>query len=295
MRVRAIAFTARGQAWQERLGFAVERGVPVMRWAREAFAQSDALLFIGACGIAVRAVAPLVRDKTRDPAVVVMDEAGRFVVPILSGHIGGANALAQAIAERTGAAPVITTATDVRGVPAIDAWAVQNGCAIENPGAIKPVSAGALAGERVGVMISERELKPPFPVTLLLRPRTLVLGAGCRRGVDADHFERCALDFLRDNGVSLLSVRALSSIDLKAREGALIAFAEKYRLPFLTYAAGALSALPGRFAHSAFVEQTTGVGCVCERAAVKASGGVLLIGKTGFAGVTLALAGEEPI
>ena len=84
MNIRAIAFTEKGQGWQEKLGFPVTRGVPVMQWAREAFADADALLFIGACGIAVRAIAPLCRDKAADPAVLVMDEMGRHIIPILS-------------------------------------------------------------------------------------------------------------------------------------------------------------------------------------------------------------------
>ena len=102
MNIRAIAFTEKGQGWQEKLGFPVTRGVPVMQWAREAFADADALLFIGACGIAVRAIAPLCRNKAADPAVLVMDEMGRHIIPILSGHIGGANDLALLLAERTG-------------------------------------------------------------------------------------------------------------------------------------------------------------------------------------------------
>ena len=99
MNIRAIAFTEKGQGWQEKLGFPVTRGVPVMQWAREAFADADALLFIGACGIAVRAIAPLCRDKAADPAVLVMDEMGRHIIPLLSGHIGGANDLALLLAD----------------------------------------------------------------------------------------------------------------------------------------------------------------------------------------------------
>ena len=106
MNIRAIAFTEKGQGWQEKLDFPVTRGVPVMQWAREAFADADALLFIGACGIAVRAIAPLCRDKAADPAVLVMDEMGRHIIPILSGHIGGANDLALLLAERTGGCSV---------------------------------------------------------------------------------------------------------------------------------------------------------------------------------------------
>ena len=294
MNIRAIAFTEKGQGWQEKLGFPVTRGVPVMQWAREAFADADALLFIGACGIAVRAIAPLCRDKAADPAVLVMDEMGRHIIPILSGHIGGANDLALLLAERTGAEPVLTTATDVRGVPAIDSWAMKNDCAIENKAAIQAVSADALAGKSVGVAITEREIRPPFPVTLFLRPRTLTLGVGCKRGTDAAHLEDCFRAFLHENGVSPLSVRAVATIDVKKDEAAILALCEKYRFPLQTYSAAELNAVPGVFAHSDFVMKTVGCGCVCERAAVM-TGGRLLVGKTAMQGVTLALAGEENV
>ncbi len=293
MRLRAAAFTDRGAAWSGALGVPVERPARVMDWAAAAFHESDALLFIGAAGIAVRAVAPHVKSKITDPAVLVMDDLGRHVIPLLSGHIGGANALARAIAEKTGAEAVITTATDARGLPAIDSWAVANDCAIENPEAIRAVSAAALAGREVGVMITERLLKPPFPVTLTLRPRTLILGAGCRRGVDSALFEARALEFLRTAGVSLLSVRALATIDRKAAEPAFLEFCEKYRLPLLTYPAEALWGAPGRFARSEFVAETVGVDNVCERAAILAARGRLLVGKTKYEGIALALAGEE--
>lgn len=294
MTVRAIAFSEKGQRLAESLGIPADRGVPVMQWAREHFSSCDALLFIGACGIAVRAIAPLVRDKTADPAVLVMDEAGRHVIPLLSGHIGGANALALEIARRTGAEPVVTTATDLRGVPAIDTWAVRNNCAIENPVGIKTVSSAALAGKPVGVAITERNIKPPFPVTLFLRPRTLVLGAGCKRDTDPEAFEEKTSIFLKDCGVSLLSVKALATIDVKKEEAAFLRFCEKYRLPLLTYSAAELKAVPGRFSHSPFVEKTVGVDNVCERAAA-AEGGRLLMGKTVMGGVTFALAGEDAL
>ena len=102
MNLRAIAFTDRGQSWSEPLGFPIDRGIPVAEWTKMYFPVADALIYIGAAGIAVRAIAPVVKDKTADPAVVVMDEAGRHVIPLLSGHIGGANALAEQIAARTG-------------------------------------------------------------------------------------------------------------------------------------------------------------------------------------------------
>ena len=120
-------------------------------WTALAWEASDALLFVGAAGIAVRAIAPHVASKASDSAVVVIDEAGRFAVPLLSGHLGGANELAQTVARAVGAILVITTATDVRGVWAVDTWARRAGLAVLNPEAIKRVSARLLSGGRVAL------------------------------------------------------------------------------------------------------------------------------------------------
>ena len=120
-------------------------------WTALAWEASDALLFVGAAGIAVRAIAPHVASKANDSAVVVIDEAGRFAVSLLSGHLGGANELAQTVARAAGAIPVITTATDVRGVWAVDTWARCAGLAVSNPEAIKRVSARLLSGGRVAL------------------------------------------------------------------------------------------------------------------------------------------------
>ena len=108
-------------------------------------------LFIGAIGIALRAIAPYIKTKTKDPAVVVVDELGQFSIPILSGHIGGANELALQIAEDLGSIPVITTATDINKVFAVDTWAKSQGLQILNPQCIKLVSSKLLKGESVHV------------------------------------------------------------------------------------------------------------------------------------------------
>ena len=92
-------------------------------WTKERFLDSEALIFISASGIAVRAIAPFVKDKFFDPAVVAVDEAGRFAVPLLSGHVGGANDLARRVAALTGGQAAISTATDVNGLFAVDQWA----------------------------------------------------------------------------------------------------------------------------------------------------------------------------
>ena len=120
-------------------------------WTGKVFGESDALVFIGAAGIAVRSIAPHIASKTTDPAVVVIDEAGRFVIPILSGHLGGANELAFRLASITGGQAVITTATDVNGVFAFDDWARRMNCAVENADLIREVSGTLLGGGIVPV------------------------------------------------------------------------------------------------------------------------------------------------
>ena len=140
---------------------AEEAGLPgfasVGAWTGDAFAQGcDGIVFVGACGIAVRAVAPYVASKMHDPAVVCVDEAGRWAISLLSGHVGGANDLACRIARIVGATPVVTTATDVRGVFAIDEWAARCGLVIANPQLIKRVSGALLEGEHVGVRVGRQ-------------------------------------------------------------------------------------------------------------------------------------------
>ena len=140
---------------------AEEVGLPgfdsVGTWAGEAFAQGcDGIVFVGACGIAVRAVAPYVASKMHDPAVVCVDEAGTWAISLLSGHVGGANDLARRIARIVGATPVVTTATDMRGAFAIDEWAARRGLIIANPQLIKHVSGALLEGGHVGVHVGRQ-------------------------------------------------------------------------------------------------------------------------------------------
>ena len=141
----------------------------------EAFAQQFPVIFIGALGIAVRAIAPLIRHKTVDSPVLVLDEAGQFVIPVLSGHLGGANELAQQIAESLHSAAVVTTATDVNGLFAVDVFARKNGLRVCNPEAIRHVSGKLLQGEIIVMAVDPAcmspeemaELQPPKEVKLI--------------------------------------------------------------------------------------------------------------------------------
>lgn len=313
-----LAFTAKGEALAHRLAEALPGSVSrcggdvtLKGWTAEHFAQDEALIFVGAVGIAVRAIAPHCRSKATDPAVVVVDEGGNFAVPLLSGHLGGANALARALAKACGAVPVITTATDVNGLFAVDLWAKAQNCAVLEPERIKHVSGALLAGQTVrywspwpvagetpaGVKKADAPEAADFALTLTpqggalhLVPRIGVLGVGCRRGTTARQLEEAFAAFCAASGLSPAAVCAAASIDLKKDEPGLAAFCKAHGWPITFYPADELRAVPGQFTPSAFVASVTGVDNVCERSAVKASGGTLLLPKTAGGGVTLALA-----
>jgi len=323
MKIAAIAFTARGMTIGEVLKAAfpqmsLERCKDGMlsEWTKAGFQNADALLFIGAAGIAVRAIAPYVKDKTADPAVIVMDELGRFAIPILSGHIGGGNELAIAIGRCVGAQIVLTTATDINNVFAIDIWAKKQGLVIANPERIKWVSARMLSGESIRIKsLYPIAGKPPAGVilddvaydviithrtkgkqdALRLIPSAVTLGIGCRKGISAEAIEEAFNMMLGKASCHPQAVCGAASIDMKKEEPGILEFCGKHGLPFRTFSANQLSKAEGTFTSSAFVEKVTGVNNVCERAAVLMSGGRLLSQKNAGNGVTMALAINEPL
>ena len=128
-------------------------------WTDEEMKKRRSLLFVGACGIAVRAIAPFLTDKLNDVPVLVMDEQGCFVIPILAGHVGGANELALSLAEHMGSTPVITTATDLNHCFAVDLFAKRNALHIVNKDGIAKVSSRILAGEEVTMAVEEGHLQ----------------------------------------------------------------------------------------------------------------------------------------
>jgi cobalt-precorrin 5A hydrolase len=276
----------------------------------------DALVFICASGIAVRAIAPHIKSKTTDPAVVVIDEDGRFVIPVLSGHIGGANALAVRLSELIGAQAAVTTATDIGGHFSPDSFAAANGLIITDMNAAKAVASAVLSGERIGLLsdyecinIPEEittepdcniglyigtEDKTPFPVTLKLVPKNIILGIGCKRGTDFTAIDILVRMSLHNADIPMERVAEIATIDIKKDENGLLQFCEKYGLELRTYAAQELMETEGNFSSSLFVKKVTGVDNVCERSAVKCGGVRLLIRKKVANGVTVAAA-EKPI
>ena len=342
MKVSIIAFTDNGMEIAYKLSNSLSETNDVdfarcgkgalSTWTEEHFSTNDALIFIGAIGIALRAIAPYIRTKTKDPAVVVVDELGQFSIPILSGHIGGANELALQISKYLGSIPVITTATDINKVFAVDTWAKSQGLHILNPECIKLVSSKLLKGESVhvksdypihgnlpknvylndlndskensdnnndkyDVIISHHDLKEGYGNdTLLLVPQIITVGIGCRKDISFEAIESSVLNILESENYHILSINALASIDKKANEKGILEFAKKYDLPFNTYSAEELNSLEGDFTKSEFVKSVVEVDNVCERSAIMESNGKLIRRKDTCdgAGVTVALAINDP-
>lgn len=338
MKAGIISFSRRGFALGERLKEGLERQgwqvevyaksrymedegqkiqvkESVGEWTGKNFSRMDALIYVGACGIAVRSIAPYIRHKTTDPAVTVVDERGRFSISLLSGHIGGGNDLAQTAAEIIGAQPVITTATDLNGLFAVDVFAKKNGCHIADMKLAKEVSAQLLAGEpvgfssdfswegqlprgltadsgpKLGIAVTVSRKKQPFPNTLYLIPKVIAVGIGCRKGTPGAAVEAAVKSAADSLQISADAFERAASIDLKKDEAGIVESCKKWNLPYETFSAGELQALAGTYTPSPFVKSVAGVDNVCERSAVLASGnGKLILRKTVRDGVTVALA-----
>ena len=346
------------------------------------FGQVDAIVFVTASGIAVRSVAEHLAHKSEDPAIVCMDECGKHVISLVSGHAGGANALTQMLADVMWATPVITTATDVEGRFSIDDYARKHNLVVTDWAKAKAISAEVLAvgaepvwieepvvaqgeekraceirkkqkstgtdvgeiendgcenevdgcGNRIDgseneidgcknridesenkvdgcenrvdvkrlqigsyqVIVTPRDILPDEK-TMQLIPRCIVAGIGCKKGTSSDKIEHAVQEAFAKAGLRMEALCAVASIDLKKEEAGLLEFCETRNVPFETYAAEELQAVPGTYSASEFVSGVTGVDNVCERSAVKyasehgANDGELLLRKQAQDGVTVAL------
>ncbi len=321
MKIAYFWLTSQGRQLAEQLqahfGGTIEPKEQFVQAVCRDFTIYDALVFVMATGIVVRTIAPLVKSKASDPAVLVLDQQGVHVISLLSGHLGGANHLTREIAAAIGADPVITTATDVQGIPAFDEIAKCNHLAIENLGALKYISGALLEGKTVEirtdlplsepcclpqiqvtdqtsgafqVVISDKtERVPNGAKTLYLRPRSLVIGVGCKRNIEPGHLAACFQTFLETYQLSSLSVAKIATIGLKQHEPAILQLCESLGVPLEIVPDEAIQSCDYPFAASAFVQQVTGLPSVSEACSYLASGcGTVLTGKVKYTGVTLA-------
>ncbi len=292
------------------------------------FSEYREIVLIMACGIAVRSIAPWLRSKQTDPAVVVTDEAGRFAISLVSGHIGGANRLANEIAGITGGCAVITTASDIQGIDAVDTLAQKLNLVLEDFEAAKAVTAVMVNGGTVGLVCDEgieaplikhilpcdrkalgtritdglihvgytRELEglPQDMPAVSLIVRNLVIGVGCRKGVDS----RLLLEFVKAvfqaHNLSLGAVKTVATVDVKEKEKAITDLSIHLKADMKIIGRQAIAEIEKDFQGSDFVRQTIGVGSVCEPAACIASGGgEKLVPKTAHEGMTLSVYMEK--
>ena len=288
----------------------------------------EGLVCIMATGIVVRLVAPHLRAKDRDPAVVVMDDAGNFAISLLSGHLGGANELACRCAFITGAREVITTATDVNGLPSFDTLAKEEGWVIEELSRVKLLNRLLLDDERIAVVdptgrvriafhgrgrlschenfrealesgargclfVTNRQLPSRLDSgnILVLRPKNLVLGIGCNRGTGEEEIGEVVRATLKRLFLSPRSIFCVATAEAKRDEPGLVAFAASLGVPLLWYGSDELNGVACPSSPSAHALAAIGATGVAEPAALLASGGgTLLMQKLRSGNVTLAIA-----
>ena len=258
------------------------------------FEEKRAVIFISASGIAVRCIADYVMDKLCDSPVIVISEDGKYVIPLLSGHVGGANDLAVAIADRLGAFKVITTATDISGGFQLDNYAKSHQLYIADRQLIKSVAAESLENKyhehdaeddhqscvniinaddhqsHVDMINTDEYIKQLISKGGLV-PKVYYLGIGCRRNKPYGDIKNAIENFLADNKIELCRLAAIASIDVKKDEEGIRRWADTNRVPFVVYSAEDLAALGDGFSSSETVLEKVGVDNVCERAAVAAA------------------------
>ena len=292
--------TERGHALAKRIaGFFMTSEVHKFDVAlpKKQWEEHTAFIFIMATGIVVRTIAPLLKDKKTDPAVVVLDEKGQYAVSLVSGHLGGANRLARHVASLLGAEAVITTASDINNLPSIDLWAKDNGLIVENWDALSRVATRLINEETLRVY-SEPDITLPEAFTrehdprradilitkkqrtetcgscvkdqLYLRPQNLVIGIGCNSGTQAQEIEDAIKSVLLEHNLSFLAVHSIATIDKKASEPGLRYFADKYNLAIVSFSADELNKVRG-IEKSETVFRATGANAVAEPSALLAS------------------------
>jgi cobalt-precorrin 5A hydrolase/precorrin-3B C17-methyltransferase len=314
-KIAAFYVTDKGRLLAKRIGN-LYPGLRTMKYSAvnvgKLWAGYGSLIFIMASGIVVRTIAPLIKDKKSDPAVIVLDENGEYAISLLSGHLGGANERAREIAAFLGGEAVITTASDVNGLTPIDLWARDNDLMIKDYKRLPQMGTrlinkrGLKVYSEAGVGLPRDFLRVTDPASadllithaeslpscrgLYLRPKDLIVGIGCNRGTPAGEIEEAVKKIFDENNLSLASLRSVATIDLKAKEPGIKAFAARYSLGVLAFTPRELNSVRG-VARSEAAFRATGAKAVAEPAAILAAASEgLLVRKQKTGNVTVAIA-----
>ncbi|MCY6372168.1 cobalt-precorrin 5A hydrolase [Clostridium ganghwense] len=279
----------------------------------------EALIFIASTGIAVRSIAPFLKGKAVDPAVLVIDSSAKFVISLASGHLGGANELTLKIANILGAQPVITTATDNLGVTAPDIVAKENNLVIDDLKKAKYIAAKLVEGKKVAFIDDKGVIAIPKGYTdrieeakgivyvtnklqgyevklniqdLKLIRRNIILGIGCRRDFDTEKMQKTVREVLEENNIDIRSVSVIATAEVKKDEKAIIELAKTLNSELKIFTLEQIENIEDKYQGSDFVKKSIGVRAVCEPC-VELSGGRLLTGKIRCDGMTICIGESE--
>jgi cobalt-precorrin 5A hydrolase len=280
---------------------------------QDIFNKYKGIVFIGSTGIAVRLCAPFLVHKAIDPAIVVVDDLGRFSISLVSGHLGGANTLALSISEVLQCQPVITTASDGRNIEAIDMFAKNNNLFIESLDDAKKITALMIEGKPIkleselnqelkysnlsdinyeGVVFvsSKHDISSPKPYCVL-RPKNINIGIGCRRGKTKDEILKAIEEVFAKNNISLRSINRIATVDVKSDEVGIIEACEALKCKMIIFSREEISKVEDKFSASDFVKSNIGVASVCEPCA-HLTGGEIIVPRTVMNGITIAISKE---
>ncbi|WP_234121919.1 cobalt-precorrin 5A hydrolase [Clostridium hydrogenum] len=316
MRIAVIFFTDKGEKIALKINKAIKESV-IFRGKsdiKNIFENYQGIIFISAVGIAVRLIAPYLKSKVKDPAVVVVDDMARFSISLLSGHIGGANELALKVSSLIKAEPVITTASDGRGIEAPDLFAKKCGLLVEDMEALKDITSIMVNGKPIAfksevkekinyggiveedyegaIYVTSRESIEEKKPYCILRPRNLVLGIGCKKGKTMEEILSFIANIFKKNNLSIKAIGLICSIDIKKNEKGIVELSKKLKCDFKTFSVEEIKTVEDKFDKSAFVNSSVGVSSVCEPTAYLGSGKIV-VKKTAQNGVTIAVGRRE--
>lgn len=290
------------------------------KFVGEIFYKYDYLIFIMATGIVVRSICPYIKDKTKDPAVIVMDEKANNVISLLSGHIGGANEMTIKLSDYLNSNPVITTATDVNNKSSLDMIIKELDAYIDDfKENVKRVNSYLLEGRKVGIYMDDNydidtrgfvlikdknnisDIDTLIYITnkkyidinhkdiIKITPKNIVLSVGCRRHTDSNLMYESFKDFLDTNNIDEKSIKMVGSVDLKKDEMAIIDLANKLKVKFEIVPREEILKVEDKFEKSEFVKKSIGVYSVVEPVSYILSDKNLIVNKTKYKGITFGL------
>lgn len=334
MRLACLSFTESGALLGEKLkslkdynmihyrNSSIEGGIKAIM--ENLWQEYDGLIFISATGIATRFIAPFIEHKTKDPAIIVIDDQGKFVISLLSGHLGGANEITETISRRINGIPVITTASDNRGFDSIDIFAKNNNYYMEDMKSITKLSSMMVNGKTIGFFtedkkiinyqnikilnnlnnvqdmdgliivssqIVETEKLKNIPYTIL-RPKNINIGIGCRKGIKGKRIIEAIEESLSTINISNKSIKSMGTVEVKKNEQGIINAAKYYNCPLKIFTIEDIKKVEDKFSKSQFVKETIGVYSVSEPCAYLL-GGNIISPKSKHNGITISISKEE--